>query len=703
MKGIICFAALIALAATAGAQTTTPISYSFSGTCTGSLSNFTCTSATGTISPSSLFGTSSSKITVTGGSASGTTTNFTVTFSDGDTLTASTSSDTTTPVSSTSEIISGNATITGGTGAFAGASGSYSFSNAITATTTTSGTFVVIGSGSITTKASSTGGTTSSTAPSIGKNAILNVASYAYVGLPNSSIAQGSLFTIFGTNLGPSSSPALGFPLQTTLGGVTIAVTSGSTTVNAIPMYVSATQISAVLPDNTPTGSATLTVSYNGQTSAAAPFQVVASSFGIFAANQAGSGPGIITNAGYQVLTLTSALHPNDVGIIWGTGLGASPGDTGSAPPPQTNLSGLNLSVYVGTTQATVLYQGRSFFTGEDQINFQIPSGVLGCHVPIAVLIGNVVSNFVTMPIAPAGTNTCSDPTGPTTTQLTGIASSGTVSTGGVGLTRTTSTVNLGSLGGTQTSISDGGSAAFDKYTYQQVLSANPFQTFTLGACTVYTFTGSSAGNVTTGGVTPTYLDAGSQITVTGPNGVKQLPKTTTTVNGQTTISYYASLGGNASGQSLYLSPGSYMVSGPGGADVGAFSQTVNIATPLTWTNSSITTVNRSAGQVITWTGGDPSSEVVIDGFSLVLGTNPDGSDSVGGFFYCVAPQSAGQFTVPAVVLLSLPASVANALIPIPLGSLVVSNQIEVPMTIPNISLAYFSFAAETSQSVTFQ
>ena len=372
---------------------------------------------------------------------------------------------------------------------------------------------------------------TSSTQPSVAHNGILNAASDAFVGLPNSSIAQGSIFSIYGTKLGPSSSPGLSYPLKTTLGGVSVSVTSGGTTVNAIPMCVTPTQINAVLPDNTPIGSATLTVTYNNQTSAPASFQVVASSFGIFAANQAGSGPGIITNATYQVLTLTSALHPNDVGIIWGTGLGPSPGDDGSEPPPQTNLTNINVSVYVGATQATVLYRGRSFFTGEDQINFMIPSGVLGCHVPVAILIGTIVSNFVTMPIAPAGTNVCSDPTGPTSGQLTGIAASGTVRTGGVGLNRITSTTTLPSLG-TQTSISDAGSAAFDKYTYQQVISANPFQTFTFGACTVYTFVGATATIPT--GVQPVFLDAGSAITVNGPNGVKQLPRQTNTANGQT-------------------------------------------------------------------------------------------------------------------------------------------------------------------------
>src|SRR5580700_10608159 len=93
--------------------------------------------------------------------------------------------------------------------------------------------------------------------PAVAKNGILNAASDAYVGLPNSSIAQGSIFTIYGTNLGPSSSPTLAYPLQTTLGAVSIQVTSGSTTLNAIPIFVGPRQINAVLPGSTPIGAAT--------------------------------------------------------------------------------------------------------------------------------------------------------------------------------------------------------------------------------------------------------------------------------------------------------------------------------------------------------------------------------------------------------------------------------------------------------------
>ncbi len=74
--------------------------------------------------------------------------------------------------------------------------------------------------------------------PQIAANGVLNAASNAYVSLPNSSIAQGSIFSIYGANLGPASSPALAYPLQSTLGGVSVQVTSESTTQNAIPIFV---------------------------------------------------------------------------------------------------------------------------------------------------------------------------------------------------------------------------------------------------------------------------------------------------------------------------------------------------------------------------------------------------------------------------------------------------------------------------------
>src|SRR5262249_4835970 len=71
--------------------------------------------------------------------------------------------------------------------------------------------------------------------PSVTKNGVLNAASYSIVGLPNSSIAQGSMFIVFGTKLGATSDlSTLSFPLPTTLLGTSVKVTVGSTSVDAI-------------------------------------------------------------------------------------------------------------------------------------------------------------------------------------------------------------------------------------------------------------------------------------------------------------------------------------------------------------------------------------------------------------------------------------------------------------------------------------
>lgn len=202
--------------------------------------------------------------------------------------------------------------------------------------------------------------------PQIAANGVLNAASNSPVALPNSSIAQGSIFSVYGSNLGPSSSPALAYPLESTLGGVSVQITSGSTTLNAIPIFVGPRQINAVLPGSTPTGSAMLTVTYKGQTSNAVSFLVAANSPGIFAVNSMSTGVGIITGAKHQLYSVNSPANPGDVATLWGTGIGASPGDDGSAPPPQIDMPNLPLSVYVGSQAATVTYRGRGPFTGED-------------------------------------------------------------------------------------------------------------------------------------------------------------------------------------------------------------------------------------------------------------------------------------------------------------------------------------------------
>src|SRR5581483_9570715 len=79
--------------------------------------------------------------------------------------------------------------------------------------------------------------------PVINDGGVVNAASYAYAGEPNAAIAQGSMFTLFGSGFAPvTASPvqASTFPLPTSAGldGVTVTITVGNVTRNAILLWV---------------------------------------------------------------------------------------------------------------------------------------------------------------------------------------------------------------------------------------------------------------------------------------------------------------------------------------------------------------------------------------------------------------------------------------------------------------------------------
>ena len=76
--------------------------------------------------------------------------------------------------------------------------------------------------------------------PVINTGGVVNAASYALSGLPNSGIPQGGMFIVFGTNLGPATlQNATSFPLPTDLVGTSISVTVSGTTTEAIMIYTS--------------------------------------------------------------------------------------------------------------------------------------------------------------------------------------------------------------------------------------------------------------------------------------------------------------------------------------------------------------------------------------------------------------------------------------------------------------------------------
>jgi uncharacterized protein (TIGR03437 family) len=106
--------------------------------------------------------------------------------------------------------------------------------------------------------------------PSI--TAVVNAASGIQSPLPNTGIAEGAIFLIVGSNLGPATLSLDNSRFTSTgLLGTSVSVTVKGTTVAALMYYTSATQVAGLLPSNTPVGTGAITVTYNGVTGAPAP------------------------------------------------------------------------------------------------------------------------------------------------------------------------------------------------------------------------------------------------------------------------------------------------------------------------------------------------------------------------------------------------------------------------------------------------
>ena len=530
---------------------------------------------------------------------------------------------------------------------------------------------------------------------------LLNNYSNTLPGLPNYGIAQGSIFVIYGTNFSTTTTP-LQSPPPATLGGVTINVTVNGTATTPLFYYLFPTQIAAVLPSATPVGTGTITVTTSAGTSAPFAIQVVESAFGLLTSNN-GSGPAqgydasIDASNQYVLFSFSEAVNPGDILELWGTGLGPVPNDaTGVAVSPTAQ-------VFIGGISATVQYSGRSAVTGLDQINVVVPKGLSGCYVSVVVQTGNYVSNFATLPVAASG-RTCLDTNNFLTTSiLDQISSTGSLSVGFITMSQLTTpgiTVGGVTVGGGTT---DTASATFEKITAAQ-FTAGAFAAAlgfnSIGSCLVEAFNTTSTSSVTAPLTFQfTLLNAGPDVNISGPDGVIAMPLSTITGN------YLSPLAGAsfipASGGTFTFNNGS------GGPDVGAFTTPqVQIGSPVTWSNtSSLATVTRSNGLTVTWTGGEAGSYVGVTGVSLT-GITTNANSYLAGLFTCQAPVSAGTFTVPPAVLLSLPPSTTMSVsgVTIPLGFLVLSNS-ATPTTFsaPNLDVGLVEANVENILYVTYQ
>lgn len=536
--------------------------------------------------------------------------------------------------------VSGSATITGGTGTYAGLS-----SSTLTASGTVTGS--LLSAGTLNFSVSGTVTTIGPPAPSI--TDIQNNSSLIPAGFPNSGIGPSSIFVIHGSGMASATTvtslqdSTKGLPTGG-LNGAVVTVNAGGNTYTPGLYYAMATQIAGVMPAAVPPGPATVTVSYNGQTSAAYNFTVVPAAFGInvYYGNYAVLQDSV-TGA---IITPTNSAKPGEPITIWGTAIGADPNDSDLFYTTTPHAIPTQVQVYIGNIavpQSNILYVGSFLYPGVNGVIFTVPSNApAGCFNSVAVVTtingDSTVSNVPVGSFMPEG-GVCQDSaTGLNGNTISALTQKDNVNIGSLSVVQQTSPATNGAP-----STLSAASGLF-----QQVAGATSMAgsgELSPGSCTLtQTLAASNSAPPAITGLNP------GTISVTTPGGSAIPLQSSSAIPGE----YGAQLPSGA----IPAVGGTFAFNASGGSGanaVGAFSATINFPNPLVaWTNqSAAAAVTRSAGLTYNWTGGAPGSWVMLSGGST--------SATLNGSYTCVFPQAALAGTVPAYILGALPAGTGTS------------------------------------------
>ncbi len=228
---------------------------------------------------------------------------------------------------------------------------------------------------------------------------IVNAASFAP---PTYPVSGGTLISLFGSGLAPSSQQAQVTPLPTSLGGVSVTING----VAAPLLFVSGGQINLQVPFATSGTSATITLNNNGATSNEVIVPVARTSPGIFSVDETGFGPGTVVHADFSLVSEALPATPGETVVIFLTGLGPldppiADGAPGPATEPFSRTTDSSIQVLFGGEAGTVLFSGAApNFVGLYQMNVTIPNPVVtGAAVPVAIFSGNAFSCFTDVAI----------------------------------------------------------------------------------------------------------------------------------------------------------------------------------------------------------------------------------------------------------------------------------------------------------------
>jgi uncharacterized protein (TIGR03437 family) len=617
-----------------------------------------------------------------------------------------------------------NLAITSGTDGFQGTTGTFTnvtFAGQGSGTSTSgSAAFTINGAGTLT-----TGGSGGTSPPAITE--VWDAASNT------STLAQGTIFIVKGTNLCAKGTNFFSVPRPTTAPDglkITFTPAAGGTATDALIWYEynpsGVCQLAGILPSTVAVGVYNVTVT-NGTVSGPVAAQVVQSKFELFTQDSTGLGLAVAQNVvsavppiEYDLNRLTtgtingvtiSPAHPGQYMVAYGTGLGPVVGsDNVASPAYDFTTHGVTVNAIVGGMTIPVLYAGLAGYAGEDQINFVLPANVpTGCTVSFQISVNGVLSNPTYIAITPDTTSSACVLPGFTTAQLTNFDNGTTYNVGTFSVSQFQE--SSASLGTFTSNSANGQFARYSVFRLAGIAEYLQFSSaaFNSGSCTVTHTTTSGTTSAISGG--PTYLDAGA-VTLNGPAAsnianllfIEDLDPNSASYNSYS-LALATSLPGSGTGT---IVAGQYTVAGAGGNDVGKFSTSLTLGSPITVTGGLPQVINRSTGLPLSWTGGSATDIVEVFGSSGT--TTGSGTSAVtdSWSFVCFATAGAGSFTVPSSVLQQLPPSTSSSTGPgrgfVQVASSVTPVSFTAPLTAGgNIDAGFFFAYLGSSGLATYQ
>ncbi|WP_321476092.1 hypothetical protein [uncultured Paludibaculum sp.] len=519
--------------------------------------------------------------------------------------------------------------------------------------------------------------------PAIGKRSIRPAAPTA----SSAGLARGSAFHVLGDQLGPLDPVRADMPYPTEIEGVKVILRNkdNGMEVRALLSMAGAFEIHGVVPSSTEPGAYLLRVETPGGTSGEVDVNVSDRVIGIVTTTNLNGALAaadiLVPDADPQRLRMTVPAHPTSTLSILAAGFGPISSADGEPAQEQNLLEGAEL--LVGGVAIPVRYAGRyPGKSGYDRIVVDLPeSGVpLGCYVPVSLRVGEQLSNAAFLSIAGPEETICDAHGALSPEAIQAIDAGQQIVVPNFQITDSATSFDFG--GEPIEFHSRAANGAFYAYSSYELESGAAFigATQNVNGCSVVTLEGGSddyepleASGLDAGDILNLNGDAGAQfpldrkptLVYTGDLGstVPVLPGTFSLEGKARNMIRQAKAASARKAPRPHadfpvipqdLTPGTYTLSGTGGTAIDAFSATVDLGAPITWTNKqAIDGIDRTNPLEITWTPGPEIDVVTVTG--LAIGPVPDAPKALGRLFTCQAPASAGGLTVGADILQLMP------------------------------------------------